>query len=379
MKQIITPILIYFCFCSCQSIKSKADIRDETELIISRYSIPLTNNALNIYEGFSNFIFTGNKEVLFVASNYYTNNIDIFSLVNNFYIKSIPIPRSGPDAFYGVNTIALFNNTLYIDDGPFLHTIDFSTPKYTKHKTNEIIPFKSRNYYLTTSRFVANFDTGFKIDTITGIMYLPLFPAMRKSNSDYWNGKILCRAFLPEIKLQPIDIEYPDLFKEGNNYGELDRPQLLIVGDSLIYTFGCDPTIYVYNTKSKLSSQSGSFDNYGLKIIEPFASSNKTVYGNPMEHIDECGVYMPIKYSQWDNRFYRIRRPQKTEEESSNPNITTNILMVFDRDLKLLTQYRLPSNVHYNFHPTPNGLFFQEYKPDQLKDETLHYIIMVVP
>lgn len=377
MMPIIFRFFIIILITGCtndQKIKSR--INDSSNLIYQVDSIPLNYKGLNLYEGANNTILLTNNETYFLGYNPHSREIDIFSINKLKLIKSVPIPHQGPNSFYGVNYIQIFDNKIYIEDGPYLHVIDLSNQQFTRIEINDRIEYLGRSYFLTTSRFVANFDVFFTIDTIKGILYFPLFPALRKVSAEYWNGKILARALLPELKIEPLDLEFPDLFKQGRDYGEFDRPMTLIKGDSLIYSFCCDPEIYVYNTENKKLEKSAPAKSLKLGTVAEYSKNGLTVFKNTFEHAYTVGNYHPLRYDPYHKIFFRIRRPSRPKGEFLDATKDIDILMVYDEHLKILAQYYLPKFLHYFFHVTPNGLFFQVKESSGSPDEYFRFVLL---
>jgi hypothetical protein len=379
MKRICHIIFLSILVSGCISHKKDAfKIQNASSLSTQAFTIPLNFKGMSIYEGSNNTILNTNGNTYFFAFNHLSSEIDVFSINELKFIKRIAIPTGGPNSFYSVNFLRVFNNNLVVEDGPFMHTINLTDLQFNRYDIRDRIDYHDRIYFLTTSLFVANFDTGFTIDTTSGIAYFPLYPGMRKSNPDYWSGKIICRALLPEFKFQPLDMEFPELFKQGNHYGEMDRPQLMIKGDSLIYTFTSDPTIYVYNTKSKILTETKPGGADAFLPVEPYAKKGLTIFENTFEHAYTVGNYLPMTYDPWKKLFYRIRRPSRQKGEYLDPTKDINILMVFDEKLTLLSQHYLPQNLHYFFHVTPKGLFFQVKESSHEPDENFYFVMLQI-
>jgi hypothetical protein len=133
----------------------------------------------------------------------------------------------------------------------------------------------------------------------------------------------------------------------SDTYGLHDNQYSLFIGDSIIISDAWNGTIHVINTldnSTKTIPAKSIFDTVPIqKLIYKGASDKKSI---KFKHGLLSPYYESLFYNPYNGNYYRIFHPKMEEFNAQGLNNTEYdkeaVLMVFDKDLKLLDEVLLP-------------------------------------
>ena len=174
-----------------------------------------------------------------------------------------------------------------------------------------------------------------------------------------------------KLNLKTKEVQFfgsmPKYVADGN-YGHLSMLYDLYVGDSVIYSTPIHGNITVINTQSGKASTVKSSSDYQRGRVEKFEYKKDIPLteqrGSKAEHSTYSAMYEPLFYNPYNDHYYRVFHPAM-EKHSEDGLLNTefnkfNILMIYNKDLKLIDEVVLPvrSGRTTKLWPVQNGVEF---------------------
>lgn len=295
-----------------------------------------------------------NKNKFFYMLNENTNAIQIYNLILDKKLNDIKFAKQGPNSTGKINGF-------FVDNNQNIYVINRDTREVDKVSLNGSIIKKyklEQNSKRNTICPIPIVGDGVDISIIddTTIM-IPGNPVLVH---DVDPIAFFRKSFL-RISLNVVsgkvkyDINYPnaDLLTENNYPPQAIMPFCTLgEGGSLIYSFGCDNNLYVFNRRGKFVKKSNLTSKYAPKKITPMSNSIK--YSNA----EECYVnyvnnlyYSALHYDKYRKYYYRVvKRPSKLEYtkndlKNGKPIEQQWSIIIADKNFNKLGEADLPSDV----------------------------------
>jgi hypothetical protein len=211
----------------------------------------------------------------------------------------------------------------------------FADPEFKK---SGLIPWEYNpggNQYIRVPENVIYFNLRQDYDDSTG-----------KYSKKEWGFPNFARLNLEDSSVQLFGKE-PE-YISNRNYGLHSMQYSLCIGDSIITSNACNGEIGIINTQSNKTKTIRIKSRYDTVLIEKF--NYKGDFSDKKNAKFKHGLLAPnyesLFYNPYNGNYYRIFHPKIEEFNAQGLNNTEYdkeaVLMVFDKDLKLLDEVLLP-------------------------------------
>jgi hypothetical protein len=347
---------------------------------IDTVSIGIKEFQLSDYSDYS--IFTNDSLDYFYGYNKPRHRIDIFSLSDRKYLKSISLNTDGPDAVGSP-----FDFFIHKPDSIF-----FYGGNYSLDIINEQGVLVAKNL-LSKTRNSSDFEkqkAGYLSDPISFKLY---FDSV--SNSVFFHSysmesipnqaKYYQLPILAEVNLDTgVAIEYPFNFpdsylKEGEYLGEYMNPNIVIEDSLIIFSFPNSPEINVYERKSKQLVSKRIESGFTKNTVKSMRSETYSEMHLRLNHLIENPYFYKTVFDPFRNLFYRTHRGEHPNPDLNLGNLnfsfTRDYLTVMDENLNLLEEIELPAHKYdaLSFFVTIEGLYmpFSHYLNEEVREDKL--------
>ena len=338
------------------SCSSKDNTLGNSNLEIDTLSIEIGNKALSNYNTLANDIYQSDGMNFMVCYNYLSHEIDFFNLDSSKYLRTLKLDPFGPNAVRAFSFLHHYQGKLIVLSGLELAILDMNGKLLGKRLTPKWFESNGTKYRLAVSMFINNFDTGFGIDSVNHKIIHPIYPLLKKSNPDYFKSMLLCSLDFDSLKPIPMNAHYPVYLQNHNLFEEKDRPQILVKGDSVVFSFASHPDIFIY----RMTTMDQITKKIECKKYPPIMPSNSGKYSNSSsmtQYFFNEGSYLPLKFDPYKKLFYRIFILPKAENQPDSTD--TRKLLVLNQNFEVLKEVSLPAGLDTDFFPTPSGMIFQ--------------------
>jgi hypothetical protein len=287
----------------------------------------------------------------------------VFDIQNGEKIKSITFDEMGPNA---VGKIKYFSVT---DDKEFLLTNN-STTMYLANDTGEVISKveygNSENGFLNSPARLGSTFFG-DILHFENKLLIPQLP------SGNWNSlsKSDFSSFPLQIEVSDFklinnsNIFYPENYF-NENYFDIYFSRVK-VGDSLIYSFSTDHSIYVHDI---VRSQKMEIADVNTRHFNEFRNVDKTSIEAYINTSLSAPKYIALWYDTYREVYYRVAFIGVSDNNSTDPQkeigFKSNIsIIVLDKNLKKVGETKLPEETYLveNMFIDQDGLYLSTNHP----------------
>jgi hypothetical protein len=359
---LLARFFVLFVLVSCKIGEDEKKLKLTYE--VDTLSITIDESQLLDYPYSS--IFKSDSIDYFFGYNRPLHRIDIFSLNDGAFTKSIILQNDGPDAL----------------DQPFdffvqdLDSIFYYSNNYSLNILNQKGELIGRNILTKKSDFVGKGE--YRVGYLSQPVNLKLF-FDSKSNSvffhsysmesgsnkkEYYQVPILTEIGLESKVVKEYPFHFPSSYlRDGEYLGEYMNPNIVVEDSLIIFSYPDSPEINVYNRKT---------ENLISKRIESKKTRNSVNYlpseahsemNLRLNHLIENPYFHKTVFDPYRNLFYRIHRGEHPNPDiiqgNYNLSYTRDYLTVLDKNLNLLQEIELPANTYnaLSFFVTREGLF----------------------
>jgi hypothetical protein len=241
---------------------------------IDTLDIDIGNTGLNNYTTLANDVFVAYDSVFFVCYNYLNHSLDYFNISARRFLHQIALHSAGPDAIPNLYYLRHYNSKLYAIGSPFFLITTLDGKVLQKLSTSSWFEDENVKYCMATNQLIANYDTGFAIDSVNRKIILPIYPLMKKENFGYFKTKSLGYISFDSLSPNALETQYPPYLQKADRYGQMDRPQVFVNGDSILFSFASHPDIQIYISSRRIQ-KSISLVSDRLPLIKPMEAGNR--------------------------------------------------------------------------------------------------------
>lgn len=348
--------------------KPKSSIKEnETQLTASwsTIQIPTMGNILSLSD--SPMVYFKDGVEYYANYNNEQNSLNFYSLQTSSYSHKVTFFSSGPNKVNGLPRASLWGDTIVsqLIDKIQLITLDGVVAKELSLK--DISGELDKHYCLKGNERMIT--TNFKrlyVDEVTQSIVLRLYNKDDGYNDIYKNPKFL-EYNLNTGLATPHQAVFPDELKK-EYYGMLEYPNIISIGDSIIYNFPFKAAVYIYNKKTQKTGTVDFTPKYIPPVVKGYDLTQKNDYSITLP-LFNGDVYHQIDYDVYRDRYYVIYSQAKIGDESKRRH-----LIVFDRDIQKIDEIELPQGLSPNFAISKKGLLFRNVKEDSFDTLTLHVL-----
>lgn len=176
-----------------------------------------------------------------------------------------------------------------------------------------------------------------------------------KNPETYFKAPI--EVFIPidsSINWDTLQATYPPRYQSDRNHGWLHKAHRAIAPNQHVYSFSAESDVYIYDLKNRTYTAKAArskYDTSQFVCMNDLPKSKQNSDGR-LEHFILSPNYTQIIYDPYREMFYRFFHiKQEAQKEDGTYNEIDDqeiVLMVFDKDFKLLTEWKWPHN-RYNY------------------------------
>lgn len=310
---------------------------------------------------------TGYNESLgqFYGYNESHHSIDLFSIKNKIFLKSIQLEKEGPNHIEIINDIFLSDKEEFFIIGYFdIVNLDLSGNVISRESINS----KSDNKYFTKQFFYPSQDSGFEFHKKSNSFFIKttnMQVAEGKSHNDFYaRSKLIGSYSMEKNKPNSLNIKYPEEFME-TNFGFNDMLFYTLTEEDIYYLFSPLPYIYKYNLKSKKIEQTSASTN-GLKFLKmdyPKLSKNSDPERSLSDYLFNSNFGPIYSNDKFVVRIYQSATPE-SKRSIAHTNQKEAMVQVFDRNLNLLKNISLDFNITFSGIFIDNSAVYVQVPPD---------------
>jgi hypothetical protein len=377
---LLTRFFILFLLVSCRNGGNENVINQ-----VLTYSVDTVSIDVNEYQLFDyprSSIFKTDSIDYFYGYNQPFHRLDIFSLSDRAFIKSIPLSTDGPNAL----------------DTPFdffIHKPDsifFYGSNYSLNIINELGVLISKNL-LSTSRNVSGIGkqkVGFLSDPLSFKLYFDsesssvFFHSYSMESlpnqAKYYQVPVLAEINLATGEAKDYPFYFPDSYlMEGEYLGEYMNPNIVVDDSLIIFSFPTSPVINVYNRKLDKLVSKRIESGFTKNTVKSMPSETYSEIQLRLNHLIENPYFYKTVFDPFRNLFYRTHRGEHPNPDLNLSNVdfscTKNYLTVLDKDLNLLQEIELQAHKYdaTSFFVTKDGLYlpFSHYLNKDVREDKL--------
>jgi len=368
-KQYILLILqVLLISCDNGTILSGTD-----DIIIDTIAIEIGDSGLTNYNSPAIDMYEDHGSDYMVYYNYFTHELDFYDLDSARYLRTLKLSLSGPNAIRTCAFLACYQDRIFTESATDFTVFNHDGTVLGKILTPDWFESGDRKYRLATNLYISNYDTGFAIDSVNHRIIFPIYPLMKKSSAEYFKGYLLAYCTFDSLKPKTLKATYPEYLQKLDRFDEMDRPQILVKGDSVIFSFASHPDINIYSLKNGNQTTK----KIAPKKYPPIAPSNNGKYSpqDLLGYFDKVGNYLPVKYDPFNQVFYRIYIPPKSE--STLNSLDNRRLLVLNENFKVIKEIPIPKGLETYYFPIRSGLLFQ-FETYSKDDHTLSLAVMKI-
>lgn len=318
------------------------DQKTEVQLKADKAFVEVDNyTSINLYSSFSDendeYIFTYDSKLKIIS---------VFSLSKGILVKIIQVPTLFGKEFDEENRTLFVHNfdSIFIGSIYNFRIID-STSKvrysYTFRNPNTDT-FPKKGYCEFSNSFSMQYESksnSLMVRQYKGNAFL--------YDSSFYNTPLEAKFNLSDKTFTEFPIFFPKKYCT-QYYGDLNYVSRVIVGDSHIYSFNCDDTIYSYNTVSNVLKKINCRSSFHKTDVMPLPNQYKDDVNRKIEHILQSPYYLNLIYDKYRNCYYRffLNKMNLKKQDGAYNNIADKeqVLMVLDRNFKIIKEMKLPRN-----------------------------------
>jgi hypothetical protein len=147
------------------------------------------------------------------------------------------------------------------------------------------------------------------------------------------------------VKWDTLASTYPPRYQTKCNHAWLNLPHRAITPTSHVYSFSAESDIYIYDIATKTYTSRPARSQYDT-IDFPCLDKKNANSDDRLEHFVYSPQYQNILYDPYRDCYYRVfahNLAKKNAEGLYNDmNDKAKSLMVFDKDFKLITEWKIP-------------------------------------
>jgi hypothetical protein len=337
---VLKLLFIIFLFVGCKSKK-------EPILKVEKAFIEVDNyTGIDLYSSFSN----RNDEYIFCYDSK-LKIIRVFSLSKGILVKIIPVPSLfKKETDEEIRTLYVHNfDSIFIGSIYYFRILDSSSQNRYSYifRYPNTDTFPSKAYCEFSSLFRLHYEpikNNLMVRQYKGNAFL--------YDTSFYKSPLEAEFNINKKTFSELPVFFPHKYF-SNYYGDLNSVSREIVGDSHIYSFNSDDTIYVYSLLNNTTKKIPCRSSFKKTNTMPLPNQYKDDVNRKIEHILQSPYYLNILYDKFRNCYYRffLNNMNLKRADGSYNSIADKeqILMVLDANFQITKEIKLPRNSLLSF------------------------------
>ncbi len=312
-------------------------------------------------------IYRNDNVEFYVNYNNTANSLNLYSLDSMAFVQKIEFYSSGPNKVTIMTEYNLFDSLVVVKKHNRIQLINFSGEVVEELTLKQMCPEVDEHYDLRGRG-------GAMIGNLRRLFFYPatgsvIFRTYNKENGyeDIYKNPCFCEYNFDTRKGTAYRVKFPGELSH-EYYGDLEYPNIILKGDSIIYNFPFKAAVYIYNKKTKKT------------YVDEFEASHipSVVEGKPLTGkkglVMKSEIFFGYKYHQIDydphTNLYFMLYSEKDIENKPTPKH----LIVFDKSLKKLGEIDIDPELYPEFAISKRGLLFRNKDDYHFDTLTLHVL-----
>lgn len=281
--------------------------------------------------------------------NQTTKRLEIYDLDKRSRVFAKPLQDFiGDEAIFGpLNSLHFHNfDTLLLEQEQQIVLADTSGPIATLPTNRFDDDNNPKSYYLSMGHTPIRYDAQRKAALVQAYSMVHAF-----HQKPFYEHPVEALVGLEAGHIQHFRVPYSKKYLQAY-YGFANHVHRSVAGNHSIYSFSVDPNIYIYDRQLDTLIIAGGRSKYQQEDAEPLPIKYKHDREQKYRHMILVPHYLQVlfdPYRQYYYRFFLEEIPEKNEDGTYNSWVDKRlVLMVFDRELRLLEEIDLGRN-QYNF------------------------------
>jgi len=378
---LIARFLILFFVFSCKNGANEYGLKNiALTYSIDTVSIGIKEFQLSDYSDYS--IFTTDSLDYFYGYNKPLHRIDIFSLTDREYLKSISLNTDGPNAvgspfdffIHKPDSILFYGHNLSLDiineQGAIIAKNMLSGSRNITNEGREKFgylsdPISFKLYY--DSKTKSAFFHSYSLEAIP-------------NQAQYYQLPILVEVNLKTMDVTDYPFQFPDSYLLNGQYlGEYMNPNIVVDDSLIIFSFPNSPEINAYDRKSKQLVSKRIESEFTKNTVKSMPSGTYSEMHLRLNHLIENPYFYKTVFDPFRKLFYRTHRGEHPNPDlilgNLNFSFTRDYLTLLDENLNLLEEIELPAHKYdvLSFFVTKDGLYlpFSHYLNEEVREDKL--------
>ncbi len=352
---------------SCQYNPDKAD-NNSDNILFSKWdtiAIRTGGNPLSIHN--APIIYRNDNVELYVNYNNTANSLNLYSLDSLAFVLKIEFYSSGPNKATIMGEYNLFDSLVVVKKHNRIQLINFSGEVVEELTLRQMCPEMDEHYSLRTGGgvYFSNLRRLFLNPATQSV----IFRTYNKENGyeNIYKNPCFCEYNFDTQKGTAYRVKFPDELSH-EYYGDLEYPNIILKGDSIIYNFPFKAAVYIYNMKTQKTEVREFEANHIPSVAEGKPLNGKKDVMTKSE-ILSGPKYHQIDYDPHTNLYYMLYSQKRIKDKP-----TPKYLIVFDKDLKKLGEIDIDPEFYPEFAISKRGLLFRNKDDYHFDTLTLHVL-----
>ncbi len=373
MKNIVLAIIYtLLLFSSCQTDKGKIKSIQNLNIIVDSFQIKINPNCLPLY--YTSYVATIDGNEIFIGYNNQLHSFDLFNLDEGNFVKQILLEHRGPNGIPNIGKFVACEDRIMVKANPYYAVLDFNGVVLNKIKPIDLFLEQNiRNYTLGRGISMSNTNT-LCYDCTNELLVIPVYPTLLQNDPGYYESSFMALIDLEKLSLKIIDLPYPEIFRTGKFYGNLDRPNFILKNDSIIFNYRNSSKIYIYVLKSGKTIIFNILSSNSKNESDPISYESLSDIKKIIRHEGTSLQFHPVKYDPHQNLYYRVHNARA--EKGKMLMSAKSYLTIINDDFDKISEYVLPGSFFPVSNISSKGILFQK-KESYISDfNTITYYII---
>jgi len=303
----------------------------------------------------------------YINYNQIKHSLNYYNIDRRRFCKAIKLFKSGPNKIQSLSTFDLKGDTILFRSAGSLYLIDKEGVVISNLELEDLCPGLEETYSLKG-------PGGIVITNLKRLYYnnqrnsVVLRTYNTKNNyGNIYEEPLFCEYNLKYNEGKAIKVKYPKDLKKAY-YGDLEYPNIITLGDSIIYNFPFMSSIFVNSIMSQKTSKI---------VFEADHISSKIRGANLAQRNDlrlknyfyRGNKYHKIDYDPYRDLYYLLYSLRKIGDSPSE-----KYLIIFDNQFNKLTELKINSEFSPNYAIAIDGLLFRNTKEASHEILILHVL-----
>lgn len=356
--------VLIFSLWTCQGDSSNSSTLNCSLETSKTIEIPLTSKMMNFYK-ICQYKKTGTDE-LYIGFNNTANQLEIIDLKQKKTKHIIPFEKNGPKGISRIKGLYYQNqDSIFLVSTYKIVLTNIAGEIQQSYSINKSTS-KIQGIDFTTHFIAPDWNKKISYNSKKNQLLLPTkYIEYDQWSPEYYQQNLAGSLNLSTLNFEFFPIHYPKEYQE-NSYGMLNKPNLTILSNRIIYTFPISSQAYVYDIINKKTSTINIPTSLSKNIASPYQSDLKDNNQSLMQHLKQNPDYKELVFNPYQNvysRFFMI-------PSELNPGRSDLCLSIINNNFEVLWEGKAPlAHFHFGAVPTPDGLMTYVAGEDENKSQ----------